>query len=424
MIDSIVQKNRNTNKQALICICSAHQDVIHAAFSFLQKNPDVCLSIESTVQQVNQDGGYTGMQPADYVRMVREIAVQYHVAHDTYILAGDHLGPNAWKHLSSKEAMAKSLILVEEYVKAGYTKIHIDPSMSCADDPTPLPVETIAERTAMMIEIAEKTAITNFGNSDKLFYVVGTEVPIPGGSQEHEDHVSVTPLNEVQNTISLIKESLKKYNLSHIWTKVRGIVVQPGVEFGDDFVFRYIKGQAKSILPAIQDEKHLVYEAHSTDYQTTESLNALVQDHFAILKVGPELTFAWREALYALDMIAQENPCIIQKPAMRQFVEQEMLHMPKYWDMYYKGTAEELAFKRVYSLSDRIRYYWALPSISQKIQHSISIFDKGLSYSLISQYLPWVLEFGEKYHQTEFSSKQILIWSVERIIQKYFNATQ
>ena len=48
----------------------------------------------------------------------------------------------------------------------------------------------------------------------------------------------------------------------------------------------------------------LVFEAHSTDYQPPESLSRLVIDGFAILKVGPGLTFALREALYALDEIA------------------------------------------------------------------------------------------------------------------------
>jgi D-tagatose-1,6-bisphosphate aldolase subunit GatZ/KbaZ len=119
MIAKIVTTNRQSKENALICICSAHQDVIKAAFSFLQKNPTICLSIESTVQQVNQDGGYTGMVPKDYVAMVYKIAETYNIPKESYILAGDHLGPNAWKHLAAEEAMKKSLVLVEEYVNQG-----------------------------------------------------------------------------------------------------------------------------------------------------------------------------------------------------------------------------------------------------------------------------------------------------------------
>lgn len=424
MIQDIVSTNRSSGDNALICICSSHADVIKAAFAFLQKNPSACFSIESTVQQVNQDGGYTGMLPKDYVALVQHIANEYGISNDAYILAGDHLGPNAWRHLTSKEAMDKSLVLVAEYVKAGYTKLHIDPSMSCSDDPTPLPIEIIAKRTAMMVEVAEKTALDFFGNSDKLFYIVGTEVPVPGGSQEHEDHVSITPKNEVENTINLIKEAFNNYQLTHIWNKVRGIVVQPGVEFGDDFVFLYQKGNAEILSEVLEPYPTLVYEAHSTDYQTTKSLNGLVQDHFAILKVGPELTFAWREALFALDMIEQENPDITKKSNLRKQVENEMVKNPKNWAPYYKGTPEELAFKRVYSLSDRIRYYWATSELTEAVNKALPSFDKALNYSLVSQYLPWVLEYNEHHNKTTFSTREILIWSVYRIIQKYFNASK
>lgn len=423
MIEKIVSQNREKNQGGLICICSAHQDVIHATFSFLSKNPAVNISIESTVQQVNQDGGYTGMTPQSYSDTVRNIAKEYNILKESYILAGDHLGPNAWKHMTGKEAMDKSLVLVKEYVKAGYTKLHIDPSMSCSDDPTPLPLEVIAERTAMMIQEAEKASNNAFGKSDQLFYVIGTEVPVPGGSQEHEDHVTVTPLKEVEQTITVIREYLEKYDLLHVWSKVKGVVVQPGVEFGDDFVFPYLQNQATHLYPALLPYNHLVYEAHSSDYQTTQSLFELVKDHFSILKVGPELTFAWREALFALDMIEQENPAIANKSNLRKFVETEMNTDPKYWVAYYKGTKEELEFKKIYSLSDRIRYYWNYPSITTKVKDSLPGLDKALTYSLVSQYLPWVLEYNEKYNRSDFSAQRILRWSVERVIQKYFNAT-
>ena len=56
----------------------------------------------------------------------------------------------------------------------------------------------------------------------------------------------------------------------------------------------------------LKDEAGLVYEAHSTDYQRPESYRNLVRDGFAILKVGPALTFAMREVLEALSLIEAE----------------------------------------------------------------------------------------------------------------------
>ncbi len=59
-----------------------------------------------------------------------------------------------------------------------------------------------------------------------------------------------------------------------------------------------------ALCAVLDDEPDLAFEAHSTDYQGRQPLRELVEDGFAILKVGPELTFALREALYGLDLIA------------------------------------------------------------------------------------------------------------------------
>lgn len=422
MIDALIKNNKEKGRKALICICSAHPDVLRAAFSFLRDYPDAAFSIESTVQQVNQEGGYTGMTPADYVGNIVKYAQEFGISKDQFILGGDHLGPNVWKNLNAREAMEKCLILIEDYVKAGYKKLHLDPSMPCADDPNPLPVDIIAERTAVMMKKAEEAAVSVYGDSKELFYIVGTEVPVPGGAQDHEDHISVTPLDEVHKTISSIRAAMDRYDLARVWGRVRGVVVQPGVEFGDDFVFLYQKNQAAGLKEAISNDELLVYEAHSTDYQTTQSLSALVHDHFAILKVGPELTFAWREALYALSLIEQALPDIKNKSGVFEAAESEMRAAPQYWQPYYKGSPEEISFKLMYSLSDRVRYYWANDKIQNQINILLSNLKGRLSYPVVSQFLPWVIERSEAEQTRDFDPRVILLWSVERIIKKYYIA--
>ncbi|MGL4524755.1 MAG: class II D-tagatose-bisphosphate aldolase non-catalytic subunit [Spirochaetia bacterium] len=422
MIDSIVKQNKEKGQGALICICSAHPDVLRAAFSFLKKHPDANFSIESTVQQVNQEGGYTGMTPDQYVQNVMGYAQEFGITKERFILAGDHLGPNVWRNLPATQAMEKCLVLIEQYVKAGYKKLHLDPSMGCADDPTPLPVATIAHRTALMMQKAETVATEIYGHSRDLFYIVGTEVPVPGGAQEHEDHISVTPLKEVHETIDAMRQAMQNTGVAEVWARVRGVVVQPGVEFGDDFVFLYKPGQAAGLNKAIDTQQAVVYEAHSTDYQTTQSLRGLVQDHFAILKVGPELTFAWREALYALEMIEKSLPDIAQKSAVFETVEAQMRMAPGYWQPYYGGSEAEIRHKLVYSLSDRVRYYWTDEKIQERIAHLMKNLDNKLLYPVVSQFLPWVIERGEIEGHRDFDPRVILIWAVERVIDKYYRA--
>jgi D-tagatose-1,6-bisphosphate aldolase subunit GatZ/KbaZ len=101
-----------------------------------------------------------------------------------------------------------------------------------------------------------------------------------------------------------------------------------------------------------------VFEAHSTDYQLAESLRALVEDHWAVLKVGPGLTFALREALFSLAAIEDELVPQEQRSRLVDVVERRMLENPRWWQGYYQGDDDQQRLARRYSYSDRIRYYW------------------------------------------------------------------
>jgi len=168
------------------------------------------------------------------------------------------------------------------------------------------------------------------------------------------------------------------------------VVVQPGVEFGNSSIFLYDRQEARELSKLIESYEHFVYEAHSTDYQPRRCLKELVEDHFAILKVGPALTFAMREALFALSFI-EDN--WIREPGersnLREKLEMEMLANPEHWQKHYHGSAFEQRLARKYSLSDRSRYYWP----NSILQEAISILFKNLEkhpapLSLIDQFLP------------------------------------
>lgn len=119
------------------------------------------------------------MLPADFRDLVLNLAEAHGFNAENLILGGDHLGPNRWQDEPAAEAMAKAEVLIETYVAAGFTKIHLDCSMPCADDPVSLTDEIVAERAARLAKIAEDTAVKNFGTARAFTYVVGTEVPVP-----------------------------------------------------------------------------------------------------------------------------------------------------------------------------------------------------------------------------------------------------
>ena len=111
----------------------------------------------------------------------------------------------------------------------------------------------------------------------------------------------------------------------------------------------------------------MVYEAHSTDYQTRANLRALVRRHFAMLKVGPALTFALREALWALALIEREWLPPERSSGLRETVLAAMAANPRHWEKYYLSTGAQLLLDQQYSLSDRVRYYWPVPAVEQAL---------------------------------------------------------
>lgn len=388
-------------------ICSAHPEVLRAALDSRERSDGLSpVLVESTCNQVNQYGGYTGMRPEDFVRYVRGLAQAQGFPLGKLILGGDHLGPNVWQMEPSTLAMQKSEELLRAYVRAGYTKLHLDCSMRLADDPAgPLDPELVARRAARLALAAEEAyaqaySLPAAGQGNPLRYVIGTEVPVPGGATAHEEGVRVTQVEDVRETLDLHRKAFSDLGLEQAWERVRAVVVQPGVEFGDDFVLPYRPENAGELAAFIEGQG-MVYEAHSTDYQTRSALRNLVRDHFAILKVGPGLTFAYREAIFSLALMEQELVPAAERSDLFGVLEAVMLRRPEHWQKYYQGSPAEQAFKRKYSLSDRIRYYWAFSEVQEAVETLVNNLSQvGLPLALVSQYAPQekavLLERGER----------------------------
>ena len=255
--------------------------------------------------------------------------------------------------------------------------------MRLADDSEgALDLEISAKRTARLARVAEEVGHGN------LRYVIGTEVPIPGGATEHEEGVRVTKIEDIRQTIEATRNAFYCAGLLSAWDRVIAVVVQPGVEFGDDFVLPYQPDAAKELTVFIET-KSLVYEAHSTDYQTRYALRDLVQDHFAILKVGPALTYAFREAVFALALMEKELLSSNERSNIISVLDNIMIEHPEHWVKYYHGNENEKAFKRKYSLSDRIRYYWSRPGAEAALGRLLTnLSDHGIPLSLVSQFMP------------------------------------
>lgn len=364
-------------------VCSAHPMVIEAAIRQAKSDGQPVL-IEATSNQVDQFGGYTGMKPADFRAFVARIAAKMDFPVDRILLGGDHLGPNPWRDRPAEEAMQLAQDLMRSYAAAGFVKLHLDASMACAGDPATLTDAVVAQRAARLCKAAESAS-----SGAPIVYVIGTEVPVPGGATEALAHVEVTSAAAARKTLEVHAQAFADAGLQDAWMRVIAMVVQPGVEFDHTSVIDYQPAAATALTGMLDGQSQIVFEAHSTDYQSADALAALVRDGFAILKVGPGLTFALREALYALSAIESVLIEPSRQADLPAVIEQAMQEHPGNWNRYYHGDTAHQKLLRVFSYSDRVRYYWnqaPIEAATQKLLNNLTGI--VIPENVISQFLP------------------------------------
>ena len=382
----LLRRHRAGEPVGIYSVCSAHPLVLRAALQHAHALGGHAL-IEATSNQVNQEGGYTGLRPAEFRDVVGRMADEVGLPRARVLLGGDHLGPNCWQMQPAESALQRAGVMIAEYVRAGFRKIHLDCSMSCSDDPRGLSAEVIAERAAQLCAQAENAWQSAGGEAP--VYVIGSEVPVPGGAQEALHELAVTEPQAALASIATHHAAFARRGLAAAWERVIALVVQPGVEFDQERVVEYTPSRAQPLSACLESVPRLVFEAHSTDYQTSESLAALVRDHFAILKVGPALTFALREAVWALDQIEREWLGDEKSSRVRETLLAAMRSDPQHWRKYYQGSGRTLELQLAYSLSDRIRYSWPDASVTRALAHLEASFDAGTPpLALLRQYLP------------------------------------
>lgn len=377
-------------------VCTADPLAIRAALRQASEDGSVAL-IEATSNQVNQFGGYTGMRPSDFVEFVATLAAETGFPLGQLIIGGDHLGPGPWHHLAPGEAMRHGRDMVAAYVAAGFTKLHLDASMPLGDERMhgPLATAVVAERTAQLCEAAEaavRERERTHGHASPPVYVIGSDVPPAGGRTMESANLVVTRPGEFERTVELTRQALEGRGLEDAWRRVVAVVVNPGVEFEEWDVHEYDRAAAASLSVALEGHPGLVFEAHSTDYQTPERLQQMVEDGFAILKVGPALTFAKREALFQLCSVEEEllaGDAEARRSNLVTILEEAMLADPRHWRSYYRGNDAELHLERKYSLLDRCRYYWPVPAVRGAVEALFrNLREVGIPLPLLSQYLP------------------------------------
>ena len=420
--EALIQSHRTSTPWGIHAVCCTHPYVLEATMEEANAHGSPVL-IESTANQVNQDGGYTGMTPRDFRDFVYAVAKACTFDRDRILLGGDHLGPHPWRKLPAEVAMEKAAVMVKDYVEAGFTKIHLDTSMHLGDDDLSIPLsdQLIAQRSAILCHVAETASL----GKTPLIYIVGSEVPPPGGPETDEDEIHPTSPQAFLSAYEAYQQVFTEAGLEDALSRVLAFVVQPGVEFGGDHVFDYNSDNARDLCTALRGlDRRMVFEGHSTDYQTPEALAALIRDGIGILKVGPGLTFALREGLYALEAMEKELILDGQKSDFAKVLEQEMLENDQYWRPFYRGNDHSLYLQRRYSYYDRSRYYLGQPKVKAAMDLLLqNLKTSGISEDMLSQYLPLVY-YKVRAGEIDKTPEAILKGHVRHVLASYQNAAK
>lgn len=411
-------RNRAGTPVAIPSVCSAQPDVLRASL-MLAKDLHRPVLIEATSNQVNQFGGYTGMQPADFIAFVREIARKSDIDPALIHFGGDHLGPQVWRSENADSAMAKAEDLMRVYIQAGFTKIHLDCSEGCAGEPAQVNDQVSADRAAHLAAICEAAA----PDPQRLSYVIGTEVPPPGGARADEEGQGITPTDpaHARKTLETHRAAFETVGDRSAWSRVIGLVVQPGLEFAPTHIDHFDLVAPDDLSQALSDTPHICFEAHSTDYQHADVYPDLARRHFSVLKVGPALTFAYRQALYALDhlcgLLDKEGPGL-----MRQ-MELIMLDRPGHWQKHYVGSAEELRLQRHFGYADRIQYYWPEPQAQQAVAALFALLDSARPPTPVLEqcFAPEVIaQAGIVQTKGENWARALVLAQIQQALRSYF----
>lgn len=393
----LVDENLKGVSVGLTSVCSSHPLIVEAAISQSKEN-DTLLLIESTSNQVDQFGGYSGMKPDDFRHYIEQKLQNAGVDLHNVILGGDHLGPNRWRTMEAEKAMNLAHEQIASYVQAGYKKIHLDASMTLGDDRYrgihSVSEKIVAERTALLCKTSEKAyALSGQAKNDKPVYVIGTEVPIPGGETDSSNSmITATKPDHVAQTIELTRNAFYELGLREAWERVIGLVVQPKIDFGNEWICLPDPAPVRNLKEELEKlGNRICFEAHSTDYQDEETLRMLVNHHFAFLKVGPALSFALRESLYALEHIERDlfhNARGIVLSELQNTMEHIMNNDPKHWQNYCSNSSVQFALKH-YGLSDRTRYYLGEKSVVSSMSTLFNnLRGKQIPIGLVHQFLP------------------------------------
>ncbi|MBK8883377.1 MAG: class II D-tagatose-bisphosphate aldolase, non-catalytic subunit [Bacteroidales bacterium] len=290
LVDFILKRIRETEsisgiKRTIFAACPNSVSVIRAALKS-SKRCDAPIKFAATLNQVDLDGGYTGLTHAEFVQTIRMHARNLNVK-SPVIIAIDHGGPwlkdlhrtENWSYDKTMSAVKHSF---EAAIEAGFDLIHVDPTVDITLNGTQqISIETVAERTIELISHTERFRTTN--KYPRISYEVGTE----------EVHGGLADLDTFKRFLELLKHGLKKEGIEEIWPCF--VVGKVGTDLHTSTFDPLVARQLTEIAVSYGS----LIKGHYSDNVTNPE--AYPESGMGAANVGPEFTEKEYEALEELE---------------------------------------------------------------------------------------------------------------------------
>lgn len=275
-------------KRTIFAACPNSLAVIRAALKSAKRS-NAPIKFAATLNQVDLDGGYTGLTPQEFVRTIRLNATKLNVT-SPVIIAIDHGGPwlkdlhksEKWEYSRTMSAVKKSF---EAAVAAGYDLIHVDPTVDITTCGKNISIEIVAERTLELISHTENFRRKN--NFPRIAYEVGTE----------EVHGGLADLNVFRRFLTLLKNGMKENDLGDVWPCF--VVGKVGTDLHTTTFDPFVARQ----LSEIAGKYGSLIKGHYSDNVTNPE--AYPESGMGAANIGPEFTEKEYDALIELERIQQ-----------------------------------------------------------------------------------------------------------------------
>ena len=377
--------------RTIFAACPNSPTVIRASLRAAKRN-NAPIYFAATLNQIDCDGGYTGMTQEDFVRTVRFETERVNFNGDV-IIAIDHGGPwlkdkqrvEKWSVKDAMDGVKKSF---EAAVLAGYDLIHVDPTV---DINVPkgqiIDIHVVAARTVELISHVEKFRKEH--GIAPISYEVGTE----------EVHGGLADETTFDTFISDLKNGLMVAGLADVWPCF--IVGKVGTDL-DTTIF---DGEVARRLTSKVRPLGSYIKGHYTDDVANPEEYPLCG--MGAANVGPEFTMSEYRALCELEELEKKFHAegkVAVMSHMREVLLEEV-HDSHRWE---KWLHEDELGKDLHKLTPE-RQDWIVSTCCRYIwQQPRTLAARGFLYANLQR--------------LGIDAEEIVLGRIERDMDKYFRA--